>query len=73
MQILVRLTQALAAGSLLVSASAATAQQASSTIIFEDVRVFDGKSDALSGPTNVVVRDGKVAVTARPVKGKPEK
>jgi imidazolonepropionase-like amidohydrolase len=56
----IRLTQVLALGSVLLSGSAAIAQQAGSTTIFEDVRVFDGKSAALSEPTNVVVKDNKI-------------
>jgi imidazolonepropionase-like amidohydrolase len=31
-----------------------------SAVLFEDVRVFDGKSAALSGPTNVLVRGNKI-------------
>ena len=30
-------------------------------VLFENVRVFDGKGDALSGPVNVLVRDGTIA------------
>src|SRR5215468_10578003 len=29
-------------------------------VLFEDVRVFDGKSAGLSGPTNVLVRGNKI-------------
>jgi imidazolonepropionase-like amidohydrolase len=32
----------------------------SSTVLFENVRVFDGKSGQLSGPTNVLVRGNKI-------------
>src|SRR5262245_333429 len=31
-----------------------------STVLFENVRVFDGKSDKLSGPTNVLVRGNTI-------------
>lgn len=60
MHTFLQMNQVFTVGFLLISGSAAIAQQAGSTIIFEDVRVFDGKSDALSGPTNVVVKNGKI-------------
>lgn len=60
MHVFSRLTQAFALSSLLICASEAVAQQENSTVIFKNVRVFDGKSDELSGPTNVVVNDGKI-------------
>ncbi len=42
-------------------ASAAPAQDSQpSAVLFEDVRVFDGKSATLSGPTNVLVRGNKI-------------
>ena len=37
----------------------ARARQATA-VLFQDVRVFDGKSDALSAPSNVLVRDNKI-------------
>src|SRR6516162_2412215 len=41
--------------------SAAPAQDSEpSAVLFEDVRVFDGKSAGLSGPTNVLVRGNKI-------------
>jgi imidazolonepropionase-like amidohydrolase len=41
--------------------SAAPAQDSQpSAVLFEDVRVFDGKSAGLSGPTNVLVRGNKI-------------
>src|SRR5262245_47636812 len=41
--------------------SAAPAQDSQpSAVLFEDVRVFDGKSPGLSGPTNVLVRGNKI-------------
>src|SRR5215813_13363470 len=41
--------------------SAAPAQDPhSGAVLFEDVRVFDGKSAGLSGPTNVLVRGNKI-------------
>src|SRR5262245_46723839 len=36
------------------------AQAPASTVLFQNVRVFDGKSDALSAPTNVLVRGNKI-------------
>jgi imidazolonepropionase-like amidohydrolase len=37
-------------------------------VLFEDVRVFDGKGDTLSGPTNVLVHEGKIAtISAEPI------
>jgi imidazolonepropionase-like amidohydrolase len=42
-------------------ASAAPAQDSKpGAVLFEDVRVFDGKSAGLSGPTNVLVRGNKI-------------
>jgi imidazolonepropionase-like amidohydrolase len=42
-------------------ASAAPAQDSQpSAVLFEDVRVFDGKSATLSGPTNVLVLGNKI-------------
>src|SRR6516164_2870222 len=41
--------------------SSAPAQDSQpSAVLFEDVRVFDGKSVGLSGPTNVLVRGNKI-------------
>ena len=31
-----------------------------STVLFQDVRIFDGKSDSLSAPSNVLVRGNKI-------------
>ncbi|WP_051960848.1 metal-dependent hydrolase family protein [Devosia riboflavina] len=52
---------AVAAIALLAAAPAALAQPARPPVVFENVRIFDGQSDALSGPSNVLVRDGKIA------------
>jgi imidazolonepropionase-like amidohydrolase len=38
---------------------AARAQQAGA-VLFENVRIFDGRSDALSGPSNVLIRGNKI-------------
>ena len=38
---------------------AVRAQQAGA-MLFENVRIFDGKSDALSGPTNVLIKANKI-------------
>ncbi|WP_082527826.1 MULTISPECIES: amidohydrolase family protein [unclassified Devosia] len=41
---------------------------ASSSVLFENVRVFDGKADALTEPTNVLVEEGKIAaISAAPI------
>jgi imidazolonepropionase-like amidohydrolase len=51
----------------LSTSSAARAQQGSTTL-FENVRIFDGKSDALSGPSNVLVRGNKIEkISAAPI------
>ena len=34
-------------------------------VLFEDVRIFDGKSAQLSGPTNVLVRGNKIATISK--------
>lgn len=40
-----------------------------SRILFEDVRVFDGKSDRLSGPVHVLVEGNRIArISATPIK-----
>ena len=44
----------------LCSAFPALAQQ-DSAILFRNVKIFDGKSGALTAPSNVLVRDGKIA------------
>ncbi len=48
--------------SLVLGSGTALAQDtANGPILFENVRVFDGKSDALTEPSNVLVEDGKIA------------
>ena len=47
---------------LLVHPPAAFGQEAPAEVMFTDVRVFDGTSDTLSPPTNVVVRGNVIAV-----------
>jgi imidazolonepropionase-like amidohydrolase len=42
------------------STDTASAEDAEGTVLFENVRVFDGKSDTLSAPTNVLVRGNKI-------------
>jgi imidazolonepropionase-like amidohydrolase len=38
------------------------------TVLFTNVRVFDGRGDAVSGPMNVLVKDGKIAkIDAGPI------
>jgi len=41
-------------------AFAQTTQQPQSVVLFNNVRVFDGKGSALSAPTNVLVRGNKI-------------
>ena len=51
----------------LVSAMPAQESQPSA-VLFEDVRVFDGKSAGLSGPTNVLVRGNKIEkISSEPI------
>lgn len=42
------------------SPDSAHAQSSEGTVLFQNVRVFDGKSSTLSSPTNVLVRDNKI-------------
>jgi imidazolonepropionase-like amidohydrolase len=37
-----------------------SAQSPEESVLFQNVRVFDGKSSALSSPTNVLVRGNKI-------------
>jgi hypothetical protein len=48
--------------SLSTSPAAQVQQGQGSATLFENVRIFDGKSDALSGPKNfvVIMKDGKI-------------
>jgi imidazolonepropionase-like amidohydrolase len=51
----------------LSTSPAALAQQGSATL-FENVRIFDGKTDALSGPSNVLVRGNTIEkISAAPI------
>ncbi|MCW5935686.1 MAG: amidohydrolase family protein [Fimbriimonadaceae bacterium] len=43
------------------SPSQTSPRQAPASVLFTDVRVFDGKADRLSGPTNVLVVGNKIA------------
>lgn len=46
---------------LIVAATCAEAQQEPpASVLFEDVRIFDGKDDALSGPAHVLVRGNRI-------------
>jgi len=46
---------------LIVAATCAEAQQEPpASVLFEDVRIFDGKGDALSGPAHVLVRGNRI-------------
>src|SRR5262245_3706052 len=52
--------------------SAAPASAADATTLFQNVRIFDGKSGALSGPSNVLVRGNKIErIAAGPVATDP--
>lgn len=47
---------------------AAVASAAENTVLFQNVRIFDGKSDQLSGPQNVLVRGNKIeTISAKPI------
>lgn len=59
--LVVRTVAALAAASLAVVQAPLAAEELSGEIVFRDVRVFDGTSDTLSGPTTVVVRGNTIA------------
>ncbi len=51
----------------LSTSAAARAQQGSATL-FENVRIFDGKTDVLSGPSNVLVKGNKIEkISAAPI------
>ncbi|WP_454617358.1 amidohydrolase family protein [Bradyrhizobium cenepequi] len=43
-----------------VAASPAAQAQQASAVLFQNVRIFDGKNAALSAPSNVLVRDNKI-------------
>jgi imidazolonepropionase-like amidohydrolase len=56
--------------SMLASASFAESegQAPATTVLFQNVRVFDGRSDALSAPSNVLVRGNKIdKISAEPL------
>ena len=56
----------------LAAPSAARAQQASA-VLFQNVRIFDGKSAALSAPSNVLIRDNKIEkISVSPIKADAE-
>ncbi|MCP3469562.1 hypothetical protein NLM33_04360 [Bradyrhizobium sp. CCGUVB1N3] len=48
-----------AIGVSLVTSPPARAQQGSA-ILFQSVRIFDGRNSALSAPSNVLIRNGKI-------------
>jgi imidazolonepropionase-like amidohydrolase len=54
-------SSSIAVVALVCAASAVVAQPARPAVIFENVRIFDGQSDALSAPSNVLVTDGRIA------------
>jgi imidazolonepropionase-like amidohydrolase len=43
-----------------LSASPAVRAQQAGAILFENVRIFDGKGDTVSGPTNVLIKGNKI-------------
>lgn len=50
------------------SADCGSAEAPETTVLFENVRVFDGKSSELSAPTNVLVRGNKIEkITTEPI------
>lgn len=44
----------------LLASTVAAEAQSRADVLFQNVRVFDGRSDMLSAPSNVLVRDGKI-------------
>jgi imidazolonepropionase-like amidohydrolase len=51
----------------LSTSAAAHAQQGSATL-FENVRIFDGKTDTVSGPSNVLIKGNKIEkISAAPI------
>ena len=61
-----RLVSATPVCALILSTSAAQAQQASGAVtLFNNVRVFDGKGTSLSEPTNVLVRGNLIERISR--------
>jgi imidazolonepropionase-like amidohydrolase len=61
-----RFASAILGSALIVLASPASAQQSATTVtLFNNVRVFDGKSPSLSEPTNVLVRGNLIERVSR--------
>jgi imidazolonepropionase-like amidohydrolase len=53
---------------LLAAAGAAASQEPVTSVLFENVRLFDGQSSKLSAPTNVLVRGNKIdTVSTEPI------
>src|SRR5262245_17180062 len=51
-----------------LAAAAAQEHPRPAAVLFEDVRIFDGKSAQLSGPTNVLVRGNKIqTISSAPI------
>ena len=43
-----------------LAATSPAGAQANSAVLFQNVRIFDGKNSALSAPSSVLVRNGKI-------------
>ena len=55
-----RIPALLITATLVLGASARASDVPQAVVLFENVRVFDGKGDALSAPTNVLVRGNRI-------------
>ena len=63
-----RIPSALAALCCLTLAADAQVPTPESTVLFQNVRIYDGKSAALSGPCNVLVRGNKIGkISTQPI------
>ena len=63
-----RIPSALAALCCLTVAADAQVPTPESTVLFQNVRIYDGKSAALSGPCNVLVRGNKIGkISTQPI------
>ena len=67
-----RMPAIILAAILCTPAQAESDQQPSQEILFRNVRVFDGHSDRLSAPTNVLVRGNVIAAVDSAVNGGPQ-
>jgi adenine deaminase len=77
-EVVVRMQKAACAATILWSCAALSpglAQERSALTVFENVRIFDGKSQALSAPSNVLIRGNtieRIAIASNPVDRSPD-